>query len=289
VQEEDKDGEEGEEEAEKELDKEMSAAEAGTPVQVKPEESPKSKERIASGASASPGTKGVGCNLGSPASTKAQDSTSKTQATSPSASSLSLVAGRLLVDYSLPQTCSAKTISEGLVELRKAGKFCDFAIVVAGKRFPCHKVVLAAASGILAVKIEDPQEMDLAETSEEAADFFLRYIYGEVSLENYVPKSHQVNSQVMKLAFDFSLTFLAQLAAVRMASDATASNVVERVKLCEDYNLPDLRQAFVDAIVSEPAYLAEVAQDPATLGHPSLMRELLSAVAGGFQKKPRVG
>mmetsp|Transcript_114632 Transcript_114632/g.309615 ORF Transcript_114632/g.309615 Transcript_114632/m.309615 type:complete len:759 (+) Transcript_114632:69-2345(+) len=203
---------------------------------------------------------------------------------------------RLKVDYDAPHAGAPAPVIEGLVALRRAGKFCDTAVVSGGSRIPCHRSVLAAGSEELAKKLEEKDvEIQLPGITGEATDFLVRFLYGEVGAECFQPSTPQINSEILQLAFDFRLPLLAELCAARLASDVDTGNVVERIRLCEANALPDLRAALVRGIMQDAEALREVAMAPATLGHPAMMRELLQAVAMGTtsdmqaSKRPRTG
>lgn len=186
----------------------------------------------------------------------------------------------LQVEYSISGQQIAP-LAEGLVGLRRKLHRCDAVILAGGgARIPVHAVVLASQSVVLDRKLEEGgPEVDLGNVSHEAAHYLVRWIYGEISVDTYTPANAKVNEEVLRLASELGLPLLAQICSTRLANDVTIKNVVERVRLCEAFGLPELRAALVSALVDDRHALDAVARDEATLGHPALMRELLASLA----------
>jgi hypothetical protein len=186
----------------------------------------------------------------------------------------------LQVQYSVTGKLHAP-LAEGLVQLRRKLHRCDAAILAGGgARIPVHAVVLASQSPVLDRKLEEGgPEVDLGNASHEAANYLVRWIYGEIAVDNYTPANSKVNEEVLQLAAELGLPMLGQICSTCLATGVTIKNVVDRVRLCEAFGLPELRAALVVALVEDRAALDAVARDEATLGHPALMRELLAAVA----------
>lgn len=184
----------------------------------------------------------------------------------------------LQVRYTAPEVLTAP-LAEGLVQLRRKLHRCDAAVLAGGgARIPVHAVVLASQSPVLDQKLEkDGPEIDLGAVSHEAADHLVRWIYGEAVDPTHW--SQKANEEVLRLASELALPLLSQVCSSRLAVDVTIHNVVERVRLCEDFGLPALRAALVEALVEDRPALDAVARNEATLTHPALMRELLARIA----------
>jgi len=186
----------------------------------------------------------------------------------------------LQVDYIVAGGLHAP-LAEGLVQLRRKLHRCDAAILAAGgARIPVHAVVLASQSPVLDRKLEEGgPEVDLGAVSHDAAHYIVRWIYGEIGVDTYSPANPKVNEEVLRLASELGLPMLAQICSTRLAMDVSIKNVVDRIRLCEAFGLPELRAALVTALVEDRHALDAVARDDATLSHPALMRELLAALA----------
>jgi len=186
----------------------------------------------------------------------------------------------LQVDYTITGSLHSP-LAEGLVNLRRKLHRCDSAILAGGgARIPVHAVVLASQSPILDRRLEEGgPEVDLGNVSHDAADYLVRWIYGEIGVDTYTPANPKVNEEVLRLASELALPLLAQICSTRLAMDVSIKNIVDRIRLCEAFGLPELRAALVSALVEDRTALDAVARDDATLSHPALMRELLAALA----------
>jgi len=190
------------------------------------------------------------------------------------------VPGRLNVQFHAANEGNGReALYEGLVRLRRNSQLCDVTIISGFGRIPAHRTVLAAHSEKLAVRLEAQSELDLQPASHEAVDLVVRWLYGEVGASNFQPTTSQVNKEVLKISSELGLPTLSELCAVRLAEDADTSNVVDSVRLCEEYGLPKLRAALVSAVVEDPLALDAVAKDATTLTHPVLMQQLLASIA----------
>eukprot|EP00930_Biecheleria_cincta_P076893 TRINITY_DN64126_c0_g1_i1.p1 TRINITY_DN64126_c0_g1~~TRINITY_DN64126_c0_g1_i1.p1 ORF type:complete len:290 (-),score=61.31 TRINITY_DN64126_c0_g1_i1:126-995(-) len=186
----------------------------------------------------------------------------------------------LHVQFDPPRANSLAALEQGLVLLRRNSKLCDVTIISGSGRIPAHRVVLAAHSEKLAARFQDQaSELDLQPASHEAADLVVRWLYGEVEPANFNPTTAKVNEEVLRISSELGLPGLAELCAMRLAELVDTASAVSAVRLCEEYGLPTLRAAIVDAIVNDPQAMKEVSMDANTLTHPVLMRELLAAIA----------
>jgi len=199
----------------------------------------------------------------------------------------------LVVRYSVSGDLAAP-LYEGLVRLRRAGDLCDIDVCAEdGSRFRAHTIVLAAHGGAMERRVREAKapvegahpQLQLGSVRAGAVEWFLRWAYGEVSVTSYLPTSDGENEDLLRIAAACELPRLAELCGTVLARGVDVKNAVARVKLCEDFGLPALRSALLEALVESKTALAEVACDPATMAHPVLMRELvmaLAARAGGF-------
>jgi len=187
---------------------------------------------------------------------------------------------RLRVHLDPPEANSPLALEQGLVRLRRNSQLCDITIISGFGRIPAHRVVLAAHSEKLAARFHDqPAELDLQPASHEAVDIVVRWLYGEVDPANFQPSTSKINEEVLRISSELGLPRLAHLCAMRLAESVDTGTAVAAVRLCEEYGLPTLRAAIVDAVVNDSQALKAVSMDANTLTHPALMRELLSAIA----------
>jgi len=178
---------------------------------------------------------------------------------------------------------------QALVQLRRQSHLCDAVIVnQSGCRFIVHRALLAAGSPKLREYLTSrpsgesssaPIEVNFGAASEEAVAVVVNWMYGQVTPALYRPTTDKTNEDVLQLASELGLPRLAEACARQLAAGVTVSNIVGRMKLCEEFGLPVLRSALFSAIIQDKRALAAISQDSRTLGHPALMRELLAAVA----------
>lgn len=195
---------------------------------------------------------------------------------------LHLASGRFEVEYGarIEGRPAQGALVEGLCYLRKVCLLSDLHVVATkGAKFQVHRLIMAAQSAALRQRIADVTELVL-DFSAEAVEVLVRWSYGELTFDDYQPSSRLANAEVLRLAHDLGIIGLAELAAVTIAKGTSVLTVVDDVRLCEAYGLPALRLALVKALIADKASLDIVARDPATVEHPSLMRELLAGLAG---------
>jgi len=188
-----------------------------------------------------------------------------------------------------PEAQPKDFLGEGLRELYKRSDFTDVSLVCADRTFGAHRVVLAAQSevfkqGLAGTKEEAAakQEVRLADVSNpEAVKFMLDYMYQlDASVwEDYNPRTQDINKDVLRLAQSFRLQGLTERATLWLAKDLTTGNVVERLTVCEDFGLDDLRQRILGRLAFNKKALAEVAHSPQITQYPMLMQALLKQAA----------
>merc|ERR1719502_573742 len=126
------------------------------------------------------------------------------------------------------------------------------------------------------------QEVRLADIANpEAVKFMLDYMYqmdGSV-WEDYNPRTQEVNKDVLRLAQNFRLPGLTERATHWLAKDLTTGNVVERLTICEDFLLQELRERILEQLTYNKRALAEVANSPQIMGYPKLMQAMLQLAA----------
>lgn len=219
----------------------------------------------------------------------------------------------LKVKLPQPKVQDADHLGVGLRELYKMGELTDIELVCAERSFPCHRVVLASQSDLFkeglgsgaAVAAPAPGEkrqLRLAEISNpEAVKFMLDYMYAldvEETWTDYNPETQEINKDVLRLAENFKLAGLKELAVHWLSKDITTANCVERLGICEDFELPTLRDKILEQLTFNKKALSEVASSQQIMQHPELMRSMLKLAAtepmetqeaAQPKKKPRKG
>merc|ERR1719369_1016337 len=115
----------------------------------------------------------------------------------------------------------------------------------------------------------------------EAVGFMLNFLYQTSSeiWEDYNPRTQEINKDVLRLAQNFRLPGLTERATHWLAKDITTGNVVERLTICEDFNLAMLKDKILEQLTFNKRALAEVAGSPQIMQYPRLMQSMLQMAA----------
>lgn len=184
-------------------------------------------------------------------------------------------------------------MADGLRELYKRGEFTDVALICAGQTYRAHCCILATQSEVFKQGLQTPtsaapekplpaQEVRLADVANpEAVKFMLDYMYqvDTAAWEDYNPRTQEINKDVLRLAQNFKLPGLTQRAAHYVAKDLTTGNVVERLTICEDFGLGELKDRILEQLTFNKRALAEVAGSPQIMTYPKLMQSMLQLAA----------
>jgi len=150
-------------------------------------------------------------------------------------------------------------------------------------KFKAHKLVLAAKSEVLFEMFQQDKNEDQAtkceirlyETCPGAVKAFLDFVY----LNEYAPKTDEINKDVLKLASQFKMPELTEKCTEVLAKDINTTNVVDVLGLCEEYQLNRLREKIMQQLTSNRKVLNDVAQSKSILQYPLLMQEMLALIA----------
>eukprot|EP00928_Gymnodinium_smaydae_P009565 TRINITY_DN13587_c0_g2_i1.p2 TRINITY_DN13587_c0_g2~~TRINITY_DN13587_c0_g2_i1.p2 ORF type:complete len:231 (+),score=65.59 TRINITY_DN13587_c0_g2_i1:88-780(+) len=184
----------------------------------------------------------------------------------------------------------ANPLEHGLRELYRKGELTDVSIVCAERSFSAHRCVLAARSPVFKeglatqgpMNASGKQEVRLADIANpEAAKFMLDFMYqmDAAIWEDYNPRTQEINKDVLRLAQNFQLPGLVERAMHWLAKDLTTGNVVERLSICEEFSLNELREKILEQLTYNKKALAEVASSPQIMSYPKLMQAMLQLAA----------
>lgn len=206
----------------------------------------------------------------------------------------------LKVRLAPPKPSIEDRLAAGLRDLYQKGTMADVQLVCAERTFVAHRVVLASQSEVfkeglaIAPGTTAPparQEVRLADIDNpEAVQFMLDFIYeiGDASSwKDYNPKTQDINKDVLRLAKNFRLPGLTERATFWLSKDLTTGNVVERLTICEDFELQDLKERILAQLAGNKKALFEVAHSPQIMKYPSLMQSLLQQAAGPPEESPQ--
>jgi len=192
---------------------------------------------------------------------------------------------KLAVAYKPEKTAQQPAVLDGIREIYSKGLLGDVTLISGEdmEKFTAHKLVLAAKSEVLFEmfsqdKSDEPTskcEIRLYETCPGAVKSFLDFLY----LDEYSPKTDEINKDVLKLASQFKMPELTERCAEMLAKEINTTNVVERLGLCEEYQLERLREKIMQQLTSNRKVLNDVAQSKSILQYPLLMQEMLGLIA----------
>jgi hypothetical protein len=182
------------------------------------------------------------------------------------------------------QSTSDQSVLEGIRGIYNKGVLADVTLISGEDKdkFSAHKLVLAAKSEVLFEMFSQDKgeeqmkcEIRLYETCPGAVKAFLDFLY----LDEYNPKTDEINKDVLKLAGQFKMPGLMERCAEVLAKDVNTSNVVERLGLCEEFQIERLREKIMQQLTCNKKVLHDVAQSKSILQYPLLMQEMLALIA----------
>merc|ERR1711970_525714 len=95
----------------------------------------------------------------------------------------------------------------------------------------------------------------------------------------YNPRTQEINKDVLRLAGTFQLPGLTERAVRWLEKDLTTGNVVERLSICDEFSLEELREKILEQLTLNRQALSEVAHSPQIMTYPSLMQAMLQHAA----------
>merc|ERR1719240_1522905 len=152
---------------------------------------------------------------------------------------------KLAVQYKASNS-ETRPVMDGIREIYIKSVLNDVTLISGEDKdkFHAHKLILAAKSEVLFEmfsqdKCEEQSkcEIRLYETCPGAVKAFLDFVY----LDEYAPKTDEINKDVLKLSSQFKMPELTEKCAEVLAKDVTTVNVVDRLGLCEEFQLEGLR------------------------------------------------
>jgi len=181
-----------------------------------------------------------------------------------------------------PWASGSGRLTSGLQSVYAARELCDMHLICRKAVFPAHRIVLVGQSSVLRARLQQTTELQLDDvvSQPDAVQVLLDFLYevvGDFSV--YMPRSFEVNADVLRLAHDLELPVLKRWATVFMSRRVTTRNFVECLALCEACGLPDVREKILAQTAGSSRAVAEVTADSALASRPQLLQELLKRVA----------
>lgn len=114
----------------------------------------------------------------------------------------------------------------------------------------------------------------------EAVPALLDFVYGLSS--KYKISSDAANTDVLRLAKQFDLPHLTELAAFTFADNMTTDNAVSRLATCEEFDLGAMFSLIADAVIDDSEALVEVSNKLDLVKHPDILQKLLVQSAARY-------
>lgn len=210
----------------------------------------------------------------------------------------------LIVDLGLgPADVHLVQLVEGLRGLWEQGELCDVTLMAGGASFPAHQAILAAVSPTfhecltkVSCEEEDPEVEDAEPEAKkfkktlvmslddishpEAVQAMLDCIYGPKGgqANSYQPSTEDVNRDVLRLAQRFKIFKLQDQASRWLTSNLSTANVLQRLGVCEEFGLSEVRGKILEQLTANPKALYLLAKDPEIVKVPSVLQDLLVSV-----------
>lgn len=185
------------------------------------------------------------------------------------------------------------TLADDIRNLYQTGTCCDVLLTCAGQKFFAHRTVLAAKSVVFReifakdkhFASNDNQECNEVQITEasnpEAVRFMLDYLYDINTMDSRDCDfgAPEINKDMLRLAYHYNLPDFAMHATHRLSKNITTGNAVERLAICAEFGLVQLKGKIVEQLCSNKTALAEVAGSPKIMQYPELMQSLLQQTA----------
>jgi len=190
---------------------------------------------------------------------------------------------KLFVQYKADEEPESALL-DGISEIFNKGLLADVTLIAAEGRekFSAHKLVLAAKSPVLMEMFSHSTtengtqcEVRLYETCAGAVRSFLDFVYNR----EYQPRNDEVNKDVLKLANQFRMPVLIEKCSEELAKNITTTNVVDKLQLCDEFDLLKLRNKIMQQLTSNKKALQDVAESQQILQYPLLLQEMLGLMA----------
>jgi len=191
------------------------------------------------------------------------------------------------------QQCGFAVEGGGLRGLLERKELCDVVLTAGGQSFFAHSMVLAAVSPSFCTLIQqelskgkrtyavgvDHQvlEIPLHCTHPEAVQDLIDCIYGSLldSSKEIASNTEGANRDSICLAQSYQIPQLQEQACGWLTNDLTTQNVLERLAICEDFQLFDVREKIIEQLIADPVALPMLASDPEIIKVPKVLQDLL--------------
>ena len=147
----------------------------------------------------------------------------------------------------------------GIFDMYKEGMLTDVTLVIEGRKFPCHKLVLCAASEYFRCMFTSPfkeagkDEIEICDISASAFGSVLEYVYGGqvvITADNV--------EELLNIACMMHFSELKSSCCKLYRCELSLSNVMEIIQIAERYSADELSETCADLIVKNYGKLKSV-------------------------------
>lgn len=187
-----------------------------------------------------------------------------------------------------PLKVANDSLSAGLQELYRKGELADVVLLCAEQRFLAHRVVLASQSRCFreglttqAVEAGRQHEIRLDVSNPEAVKIMLDFLYmlDDKEWATFNPRTQAINRDVLQLGQQLELPGLTRQAMHWLSKDLDTGNVVERLSMCDEFALSELKDKILEQLTYNKMALSEVANCQQITNYPKLMQLILQCAA----------
>jgi len=179
------------------------------------------------------------------------------------------------------------SLATGLQELYRKGELADVVLLCSEQRFLAHRVVLASQSrcfreGLTLQPVEACRhEIRLEVSNPEAVKIMLDFLYmlDDKEWATFNPRTQAINRDVLQLAQQLELPGLTRQAMHWLSKDLDTGNVVERLSICDEFGLSELKDKILEQLTYNKMALSEVANSQQITSYPKLMQLILQVAA----------
>jgi len=196
----------------------------------------------------------------------------------------------------MPTEDGTNTLLAGLRGMLERKELCDVALVASGGEvYPAHRAVLAASSQAFRERLkpggsegvwteaEGLPALMLSVKHPEAVKALIDCAYGADAATQgkeptYTPSCEAANKDVLRLARDFGIPAFEDQAARWLVRGLTTMNLLERLAICEEFGLKEVKEKILEQVTANTDALYELASDPAVRAVPGVLQDLLLRV-----------
>lgn len=187
--------------------------------------------------------------------------------------------------------------ASGFQALLDRAELCDVLLVVGDQCFPAHSLVLAATSPAFHQQLQQERNKggyDMIEPQDrkpvtihmqnvshkEAVQDMIARIYEPlvINAEETFCRTENANRDALVLAQTYQIPQLQNQVSRWLLRDLTSHNVLERLAICEEFGLGEVREKLLELLIADPVVLHMLISSPEVIKVPRVLQDLLVRV-----------